>query len=547
MALLSLLTATLGVVGAAFSPRTLVAWIGSDRVHLQVAGTQVVVGGLLLKDSLIQVLGHPEHEDTWRGGTDTLVGPIRLVRRGRKGWRVPEGAEIRRAPLFWGVPTPPPLVVSGDSLCHWGPVVAQMAHRDRAATWDSVCFDHSGQVRTARLLSKWEEWHPWISMRVERDSGHRMRGPVFVDPPDRMVLEPDPSFARDSGSERGYSHEFRWLDDSGAPLRTRRILAWSSLDSMPCIRARAGKLDAGVRPRFSSLYRPVCWLTLPGSGDTLTEFEDGTNEVSHPGWKVKVSGIPARDGWTLESSTMRLKNAFGSEGLQYEVMPESYRWRRGSTVWAPVLPDPHGPWLQPSVPQDTIPPFQDPDVSWKVEGPSLPVGDVPIAGFGMARLTNQFRWRTPDSLVVRATLHLEDKARGILKYDSIGIEVAAGWDSLGISVDRTGAFRTEPQAGMSLGTGAVLGGTRGYMARREDRCPTFVLEHDARGNRVQALCPPENGSTGLRFANDRGVWFVLDGTLDKQFRPRLGEQTILGSGPKQLPRTRRYPSRHGNP
>jgi hypothetical protein len=537
------LLAALGVAGPVSTPRSLEAWIGSDRIRLQVARSESLQGGLLLKDSSILVQGHPESEDTWRGGTDTLVGPVRLVRHGRKGWKVPEGARLRRAPIFWGVPTPPPLVVSGDSLCHWGPVVAQLALQDRPATWDSVCFDHSGQVRSARLLSRWEEWHPWISMRVERDSGHRMRGPVFVDPPDRMVLEPDPSFAREPGKEHGYVHEFRWLDESGAPLRRSRILPWSSLDGMPCVRARAGKLDAGVRPRFSSLYRPVCWLALPGSGDTLTEFEDGTNEVSHPGWKVEVSDVPSRDGWTAEPSTMVLRNLFASEGLQYEVMPESYRWRKGAMVWSPVLPDPHGHWLRPSVHQDTIPPLQDPDVVWEVDDPTLPQGDIPVAGFGIARLTNRFRWRAPDSLVVRATLHLEGKARGILKDDSIAIEVAARWDSQGISVDRTGAFRTEAQEGMYLGSGAVLGGARGYRSKPDDRCHTFVLEHDSLGNRVQALCPPGNGSTGLRFATDRGAWVVVDGALDELFRLRLGEPVVLGAGPKQQPRTRRYPPR----
>lgn len=540
---LPLLVAALGMVGADSSPRSLVAWIGSDKIRLLVGRTAPVDGGLLLKDSLILVWGHPEHEDTWRGGTDTLVGPIRLVRRGRKGWRVPEGAEIRRAPIFWGIPSPPPLVVSGDSLCHWGPGVAQLALRDRPATWDSVCFNHSGQVRSARLLSRWEEWHPWISMRVERDSGHRMRGPVFVDPPDRMVLEPDPSFARDSGDENGYAHEFRWLDDSGATLKSRRILSWSSLEGMPCVRARAGVLEAGVRPRFSSLYRPVCWLTLPGSGDTLAEFEDGTNEVSHPGWKVAVSGIPARDGWTLESSTMRLANVFESEGLQYEVMPESYRWSWRGTLWAPLLPDRHESWLRPAVHPDANPPQQDPDVVWEVESAPLPRRPLAIAGFGAVRWTNRFRWRAPDSLVVRAVLGLSGKVRETMKRDSIEIEVAARWDSSGLDLDHSGAFRTVAERSLFLGGGAVLGGMGGFMAGRDSSCRSLALEHDAQGTRVTDLCPSESGGLAVRFIVDDEAWWVVDGRLDDGFRPKLGKRASLGGGPKAMPRTRRYPPR----
>lgn len=536
------LLAFVGSIGAASPTRTLDAWIGSDPVRLQAVHVRSVPGALLLTDSVIRL--------EWRTGSgirdaDSLVGPVRLVRRGKKTWQVPEGSVVRRAPPHWNLPAPPPLVVSGDSLCHWGPVVARLAFQDRPASWDSVCFDHAGQVRTARLLSRWEEWHPWISLRVERDSGHRMRGPVFVAPPDRMVLEPDPSFARESGMGHGYEHGFRWLDDSGSPLRARRILSWSDLDDMPCLRARAGRLDAGVRPRFSALYRPVCWLTLPGSGDTLVDFETGTGAVSHPGWRMDGSTVPARDGWTLESAPMRLTNVLGSTGLQYEIDPESFRWRRGASVWALRLPDPHGPWLRPSVPPDSIPPLQDPDVSWDVETTPPLSGELPVPGFGIARWANRLRWRTPDSLVVVATLHLEGRGRKLLHRDSVGIELAARWDSQGVTVDRSGGFRTQPQVGMELGPGAVVTGTRGYGARGGDRCPTFVLEHDARGDRVLALCPPETGATGLLFLEKGQVRTVVDGNLDTQFRPGLGAPAILGSGPKQQPRVRRHPARGG--
>jgi len=200
---------------------------------------------------------------------------------------------------------------------------------------------------------------------------------------------------------------------------------------------------------------------MPGSTDTLRGDSDGINldrTIAKPGWHVLPELHRVADGWSLAPDSISFVKIPGMETMEYFEDPIKLRWLHGNRSWRPVVYHP----IERRILLDSTPPRQNRNTVWSIEPSPFTSTPFHIKGFGIARWTGDFRWRSDDSLVAWAGLSCTGAARDVFGKDTLYIELPVHWNPKSPTTefipDTISGFRTLPRMRLDWRDGWVGAG-----------------------------------------------------------------------------------------